>query len=389
MRPLFSIAAALLLLLLTAGCWDNHELDEYGYVQAVAIDHGEDGLLQLTTLFYNPSSKMGMGEEVKAAQKGINISTSGKTLFEAIRDVPMKFGRKAKWDHMRVILIGEQLARSQNIREILDYFSRDHEPRGTVLPLIAEGRAGDYLKIPPYIEQTVGQQYKKMETNGSLYSAKTTSIPLYELAIHLKSPSRASDIPFIHKSDSGRTATISKIAMVKDSKLVTVLGEKDSEAYLMLTDRYKSGIVEFPCLGAAKAEINDKESVEVISLVSTIVPHIEDDEVTVDIDVRIKAMIGELRCSHLKSAADTRKFESRIAERVEERMAHALSQLQRNQVDVIGIGNRLYRKSPKLWKRLEPSWDELFARSRFRIKVQVEVISTGMNVGTPFGQKED
>ncbi|TVY02371.1 Ger(x)C family spore germination protein [Cohnella terricola] len=372
-------------MLLTAGCWDNHELDEYGFVQAVAIDRTEADQIQLTTHFYNPSGKTEMSGGSKSSAKGINIRTSGDTIFEAIRDIPTRFGRKAKWDHMRVILIGERLARTQNIREILDYFSRDHEPRGTVLPLVTEGSAEDYLKIKPFIEQTIGQQYKKMESNGALYSAKTSNIPLYELAIHLKSPSNTSDIPYIHKSPSGKEAIVSRIAVIKGSKLVHILEEKDTEAYLMLVDKYQSGILEFPCMGSAQGQVNNKESLEVVSFKSNLGPRVNGNDVTVGVKIEIKGTIGELRCSRLKSVEDTKRFERRIADQVQARLEHAISIFKAQKLDVIGIGDRLYRRNLQQWKRLEPNWDERFAQSRYDIRVNVQVLNTGMNVGTPFG----
>lgn len=148
---------------------------------------------------------------------------------------------------MRVILIGEQLARNVNIREVLDFFSRDQEPRGTVLPLIAEQAAAPFLDVSPFIEQTIGQQYKRMETSGALYAAKTSKIPLYELAIQMCSPSNTSVLPYLHKTSVDNKAIISGLALIQDGKMVELLKEKDTEAFMMLMDRYIYGALEFPC----------------------------------------------------------------------------------------------------------------------------------------------
>ncbi|WP_240420153.1 Ger(x)C family spore germination protein [Paenibacillus periandrae] len=388
MKSLYSILVSLVILGLTAGCWDNNELDEYGYVQAVAIDRTKDDFIQLTTLFYNPSNKIDMGTTSKTAEKGINIQTSGETIFEAIRDISKKFGRKPKWDHMRVILIGEQLAKTQNIREVLDFFSRDHEPRGTVLPLVAQGSAGDFLKIQPFIEQTVGQQFKKMETSGSLYSAKTSSIPLYELAIQLKSPSKTSAIPYIHKSSSQNKAEVSGVAFIKDGKLVDLLDEADTESFIMLTNKYISGTLEFPCISSTKEQVQSKESFEVLAFNSVVTPTVKDEVVSIGVKIRIEGTVGELRCSFLKTKEDVDRFELTISDQVKQQLQHAISIFKRQELDAIGIGNQIYRKNPKLWKQLEPTWNKLLAQARYHIDVDVEVLSTGLNVGTPFGTKE-
>lgn len=388
MKPFYSILVSLVILGLTAGCWDNNELDEYGYVQAVAIDRTKDDLIQLTTLFYNPSNQMDMSTTGKNEDKGINIQTSGETIFEAIRDITKKFGRKPKWDHMRVILIGEQLAKTQNIREVLDFFSRDHEPRGTVLPLLAQGSAGDFLKIQPFIEQTVGQQFKKMETSGALYSAKTSSIPLYELAIQLKSPSKTSAIPYIHKSNAQNKAEVSGVALIKDGKLVDILEETDTESFIMLTDKYISGTLEFPCINNAKDQVQSKESFEVLAFNSKVTPTVKEDVMSIGVKIRIEGTVGELRCSLLKTKEDVGRFELAIGNQVKQQLLHAIATFKQHELDAMGIGNQIYRNNPKLWKRLEPTWNQKLAQSRFHIDVDVEVLSTGLNVGTPFGTKE-
>ncbi|AIQ75212.1 MULTISPECIES: Ger(x)C family spore germination protein [Paenibacillus] len=388
MKRLTTILISLLVLTLTSGCWDNKELDEYGYVQAVAIDQSEDNRIVITTHFYNPSTKIEMGQAGDPASKGINIVTSGETFFEAIREIPAKFGRKAKWDHMRVILIGEQLARTSNIREVLDFFSRDQEPRGTVLPLIAEQSAAPFLDINPFIEQTIGQQYKRMETSGALYAAKTSKIPLYELAIQMCSPSNTSIIPYLHKTSLDHKPLISGLAVIHDGKMIDILKEKDTEAFMMLTDRYIYGVLEFPCPDETEEPLRKKETLEVLTFNSTLTPTVKNGSVSVGVKIAIEGMIGELRCSHIKNNKDMKLFEQRVITQVEQQVEHATKFLKTKKIDALGIGNQIYRKNPQLWKQLEPQWKDTFAQTQFDINVDVKVLSTGMNSGTIFGTKE-
>ncbi|MFC3746133.1 Ger(x)C family spore germination protein [Paenibacillus sp. GCM10012306] len=389
MRRLSSILLSLLVLSLTSGCWDNNELDEYGYVQAIAIDQGEDNRIEITTHFYNPSNKMEAGgDTTSSASKGTNIRTSGETFFEAIREIPAKFGRKAKWDHMRVILIGEQLARSSSIREVLDFFSRDHEPRGTILPLIAEQSASQFLNTKPFIENTIGQQYKKMETTSAHYSAKTSDIPLYDLAIQLSSPSKASAIPYLVKSGPDQEAKVSGVALIQNGKMVGTLGELETETFMMLTGSYRYGVLEFPCMNHTSKQTHKNESLEVLTFSSKLTPTVKDDNVFVDVDVAFEGTIGELSCSHLKTNKDMSRFEQTIKEQVEKQLEHTLTTFKTKKVDVLGIGNQIYRRNPKLWNRLKPTWDQKLAQMQFRTKVNVKVLSTGMNTGTIFGTKE-
>lgn len=86
-----------------------------------------------------------------------------------------------------------------------------------------------------------------METSGALYAAKTSKIPLYELAIQMCSPSNTSVLPYLHKTSVDNKAIISGLALIQDGKMVELLKEKDTEAFMMLMDRYIYGALEFPC----------------------------------------------------------------------------------------------------------------------------------------------
>ncbi|MDF2661993.1 MAG: hypothetical protein K0Q94_4784 [Paenibacillus sp.] len=386
----FAAVASLMVLILTTGCWDNEELTGYGFVQAVAIDLTKDGEFQLTTHFYSPTGGAEMRDSEQQKQSGINIQTQGKTIFEAVRDIPIHFGRKAKWDHLRVILLGEQVLRTQGVGAILEYFSRDHEPRGTILPLVTEGPASDYLNIKPFIEHTIGQQLKRMETDGADYAAKTSKIPLFELAIQLKSATGVSTVPYIHRDGGQQDVTVSGIALLKDGKLAkAIVTPKDTQALMLLTNKYKSGILEYPCSGGEGEQPSGSESFEVLDAATRLTPRVENDQVTVRIQTRIAGAVGELRCTQITKNAEKESLEDRLKRQVERQIRKTLSFLQRERMDALGIGNQVYRKEPALWKQWQPVWGEHFAKIRFHLDVDVQVLNTGMNVGKPFGREDE
>ncbi|MEI7027050.1 Ger(x)C family spore germination protein [Paenibacillus sp. y28] len=199
---------ALLVLLLAAGillpgCWSSHELTRWGFVQAAAIDLGKNGQLQLTVQIYRAgSSKGGAGgggspaQQTKSGPSFINIQTSSSTVHGATRDAVLQLGRRLQWSHMRMLLLGEDIARSQNIPQILDYFSRNNEPRGTVSLLITEGEAQQYLNLRPLIEGTMGQQLKTIEQNSFRYSGKTMEVSLTDVGIQAADDTPVYTIPF-------------------------------------------------------------------------------------------------------------------------------------------------------------------------------------------------
>lgn len=389
MRLRLIVVLPVLSCFLLTGCGDKAELTEFGYAQAVAIDQAKDGKFELTTHFYNPTSGGETGTADAQRKRGFNITTRADTVFEAARDIPIHFGRKAKWDHMRIILIGEEIARKEDVGDVLDFFSRDHEPRATVLTLITKGKASDYLNVKPFIENTIGQQLRKIEESAIHYSAKTMSTPLLELAIQLKNETGIAMIPYVYSSsiDNPKELTVAGVAMLKKGKLNgSIVTPTDTQRLLMLIDKYEGGVIEIPCNGMSEEKQKAKESLEVLSLKTKVTPTVKDDEVTVRVMTRIKGSVGELRCSSLKTKDEALRFRDTVKKTVESELREVVKYFQKRQMDAFGIGDQIYRMNPSLWKSMKPDWGERFASSRFEINVEVDILNTGMGVGTPFSK---
>ncbi|MNB81073.1 Spore germination protein B3 precursor [compost metagenome] len=389
MRRWIAVTLSIPLVLLTSGCWDKTELTEFGYVQAVALDKGEQGKIALTTHFYNPSSGEGTGgDSKKTPAKGISIRTEANTVFEAIRDIPIRYGRKAKWDHIRVILIGEELAKEEDIREVLDFFSRDQEPRPTVPVMIAGGNAGDLFKIKPFIESTIGQQLQELLKAGAKYTAKTSKIPFFDLALQFMGETDVENLPYVKGTGSSRVITASGVALLKNGKLARIVSPADTESLMMLLNKYENGIIEFPCPESSEEDKRRMESFEVMSLKTKIKTDTKRERAVIHISTRIGGSPGELTCTTIKTEKDEERLEDHIQKCVESRLQKVIAAFQEQKMDVIGAGDQIYRKNPRLWKRWKPTWDKRFAESEVDIHVDVNITDEGMKSTTPFGKKE-
>ncbi|MBW7473937.1 Ger(x)C family spore germination protein [Paenibacillus oenotherae] len=374
-------------MLLLSGCWDKSELVEFGYVQAVAIDLSPQGKFELTTQFYKSGGAPDTNGQSQQASKTLNIRTRGGTIYEAIRSIPNQLGREAKWDHMRVILVGERMARQESIDKVLDFFSRDLEPRGTIYCMIAAGKASAYLNVKPFVENTIGQQLRKMEETGAQYSSRTSRVPLLDLMIQLKDGARVATIPYVHRDKASDQVSVSGIALLKEGKLIgSRIAPDQTPALIMLLNKYKSGIVKLRCPGTEDDKAA-QESFEVITLSTRVTPHIREDKVNVHIGIVITGSVGELQCSSLMTREEGSRFEQKVQKQVARNVNSVLALLQKKQLDALGIGNQIYRRHPSLWKKWKPSWDRRFGEIAFKVDVKVNVLHTGMNLGKPF-QKE-
>jgi germination protein, Ger(x)C family len=371
-----------------SGCWSQLELNDRGFVQAVAIDKKEDGGFRLSTLFYKPSGSE-QGSKSSSAMPYFTVVTEGETIFEATRDITLALGRKAQWSHMRVLLIGEEVVGGKGMSKELDYFIRDHEVRGVVSVMITAGKAGPYLKIKPIIENTFAQQLKTIGEQGHRFTAKTMQVSLTELHIRSLEQVPLSMVPYVRLDPlDKKKAGVSGLVVVdmKSGMRKAVIPSEQSRYVLMLNNQFESGILKIPCDSDGKRRKGAsvaKESFEVVRSHTKINPIVHGDRVTLHISISVEGTIGELKCSSPISESGEGQFIVKVEQLLLREASETMEMLQKERIDVIDAGGRLYRKQLKTWKRLSPEWESRFAASDYRIRVKVKMMNSGVGAAVP------
>lgn len=370
----------------TTGCWSSFELVERGFVQAAAVDLTDDGNIRLISHVYKP----GGGTPSLKSNTGpsyVDMTTTGSTVFDAVRKVPLQLGRKLQWSHMRVLLIGEEVARSENIGNVLDFFYRDHEPRGTIDVILTKGQAGDYLSLRPMIESTMGQQLLRVEEIGTLESGRTIDITLTKLRIRASSEVPTAMIPVLaFKNESKQQIVVSGLATVDlaKGKRTGTIPFANVQSALMLSGKFKRGIIDVPCGEERKPASSDYDSLEVGRTEAKLNPVVAGDKLRIAFHLELEGSVGELVCSKADTKEDLRQFAKRVESTVERQIRDTAKLLQSNRSDVIDVGTRVFRQHSRLWKRWKPDWERRFAESEFSISVKAMVRSTGTTIGKPF-----
>lgn len=387
MRTFGTAALTIVVLVFLTGCWNRVELDTYAFVQGVAIDEAKNGEeIELTIQFYRPMTGSKQQTGGPSRESYVNIKTRDKSLFEAVRDMTIHIGRKAQWSHMRVLIIGEELARKRNIGEILDFFSRDHEPRATISIMIGKDKADIYLeKGKPFVETSMGQQLRESELVAHQNTGKSLKSYFINLMLELKGETGVAAVPYVYFDPKNMpiSSPVTGVALMKKGKMISVLPSKRIESLLMLKDEYKGGILQVECPGESNKKMKKVEAVEVAALKTKLKVKIKGDSVSVHVSTKIDGYFGELVCTTLNSPEDVEKFNERVQKVVEQDIKSTLALLQKQKMDVLGIGTRIYRKDPDLWYRLKPDWEERFSSIPFTVEVKANIFNTGANLGEP------
>lgn len=146
MRAINTTFVLCCLCLIVTGCWDMNELEERAIVVGIGLDYmpQEDRVL-VSFQIANPQVGVpNTGGENEVPQEIITFTTPD---FLTARDLAnASVARKLSFAHNKVIIIGEELARSEKLLHVLEASLRDREIRRETKFLVTKEPASNFLK---------------------------------------------------------------------------------------------------------------------------------------------------------------------------------------------------------------------------------------------------
>ncbi len=376
---------ALLLLLLfvtlfATGCWNRRELDRIAIVSAVAIDIGEDKKVKLTVQIIKAGAIKAAGEGGSAQEKPVLLLTSsGDTVFEAVRNFVDKSGRKLFWSHTMLIVLGEKMAR-EGILPVLDWFIRDHEMFLLTWVVVAKGEGGEVLKGDPGLEKIQASHLDRMiKDYGAL--SKSVAVNLLDVSNMVACEATHPVIGMLSKKESGEenkkgVYSLRGAGVFRKDKLIGWLNPAETRGYLWIRGRAKSGIITI-----TSPEQKDKLiSLEVIKAESKIKPQLEDGKIKYTLEVSVESNLGEqMSQEELANPEMFSVLEEEQRKAVEKEISATISKAQEEfKVNILGLGAATMRKLPTEWKKLKEHWEEEFPQAEVQVKVDSKLRHTGM-----------
>ncbi|MBK5485135.1 Ger(x)C family spore germination protein [Peribacillus sp. TH16] len=387
-------------LLFTTGCWNRRELNELAITLAIGLDRTKDGQYLVTAQVVNPGElATGQGGGGSDGSPTIIYQAKGETVFEAIRKMTKESPRKIYPSHLRVLVIGESLAK-KGIGKPLDLLSRDWELRSDFYIVVAKGmKAEEILKVPTTLEKIPANQiFDTLKVSATAWSA-TSFESLDELIADIVSEGKQPVLTGIQADIKGDEETsLSKqngemidpparlrfkgLAVFNDDKLVGWLNEKQSKTYTVIKNKEKSTVVNISCPKGGKAAYEVKKSNTKIK------GKIKNGKPEIDLNIRVEGNLGEVECHiDLTKPETIEKLEKIYEKEAKKFFMNSIKQVQKNEkVDIFGFGEAIHRADPEAWKKLKKDWDKNFENLPVNIEVQGEIRNVG-TVGNSFLEK--
>ncbi|RUS46710.1 Ger(x)C family spore germination protein [Cohnella sp. AR92] len=390
-KPLLLLLCAALLLLLT-GCWNRRELDTLGIALGFGIDKTESAY-RVSVQVVDPGQVSVSRPASPGHPPTVLFHSESPSLYEALRKMTEVSPRKIYLSHIRVLILGEEIAR-EGVGKVLDMLSRDAEFRTDFYLFVAKHTtAENVLKIfTPLSNIPAYKMYDALLTSSRTWAPSAT-VTLDQFmsrivgpglnpvltAIEVAGDQKKGELPSNVSRISASTMLRTKgLAIFDKDKLVGWFNEEESIGYNYIMNQVKSTITKVPC------ESNGLIALENIHSVTRLKSRVRNGSPVIKVKLNSQVNIGEVQCDFKTTEPENiRKLKHSLEQKRIEMMDSAVEKARELHVDAFGFGNAFYRNQPAYWRKAEKDWDALFQSLRVDYDANIQILKVG-TVFDPF-----
>ncbi|MFC0471106.1 Ger(x)C family spore germination protein [Halalkalibacter kiskunsagensis] len=384
------VTLLLVCLFILPGCWDITEIEEIGFVLATALDPLDDeeviekyeretgrpvpkGMFQLTNHVVIPGQIEGGGEE--GGSGGVpffNIRSAGMTSFKNSRNFAARRSRKMNSQHLKVVIINEELAREGIIKHLIDLFIRDHEMRRDVLVLISEGKGYEILENKLPLETTPALSINMISDNAGR-SHKTPPQKFIGELINNIISDQSYIVPRIVQTEEFNVAGAA-VFLGKENKMVGWLGEYDVQGYGWVTSEIENEIVEAFYGSEQSPFVYETDSAD-----NQIRYKHEEGKDVFDITIKTEGFFVDnwIESIDLDSQETIRKLEEAVAKEIERQANKVIEKMQTEfHTDIFKLHEQVKINNYSYWQEIKDHWDGnggAFSQAEIHVEAKVKI----------------
>ena len=376
------ILIIIIILFLLCGCGNYRELNNIAIVTGVAIDKVDDNY-ELSILIAN-SPKTQTSSKEGEAQTTV-YTAKGKTISKAFQNLDYKSPKTLYLGHINVVIISEKIGK-EGFLNSADYLLRHYESRKRFFLMQAkDDKPKDILKIVSPLEsfpsQSIATLLKSNKDVQSIvetvdYSTFVSRIlekgydPMLPAITISGNKKKGSTNKNIESTEPNAYLRLDSIAIYKNDKFkayekfkysqnVSIINNNVTE--LKTTFTYKNKEIGFN-VDKIKSKINIKNP-------NTIKINIKGQGYITEIDSKI----------NIENEKTIKKMQKKLNKEIKKTILKTIHKMQQEyKSDVFGFGNKIYKKYPQKWQKIEKKWNEkYFPNLNINVDVNIIISSSG------------
>lgn len=392
-----AIVLCLFQMLLLSGCWDQIQIEERGFVVGVAIDEPRTKEVQKKAEKEAPRKPKGPQRYLFTQQRVVpasmaigsqrgssqgtkrkafyNIASEADSLFEASREIAARSSQAPFYQHLKVVVVSEQLAKSPiAFANSIDFFLRDPDFRRTSKILISKGEAKKILDMTPPTEKLPALYLHSLSENIPLNARMLPEVTLGDIHRHLINRS-GFVIPRVTPAKN-EVKLAGTAVFTPSNQLAGFLGEEETEGLNFLTGELKGGLL--------KAKVDENL---ILLNIHTATLRIDADvhdpqQLAFTFNILCEGVIPEsIGSVNFMNDAQLHRLQHAFAQEIIRLSQDTINKVQTQmKVDVLHLDSYLNQHHHALWNTIKQDWhsgQRLFEKSKLSVQARVMIRNIG------------
>lgn len=370
-------------------CWSGRELNQRAFVTAVAFDKakakegqasnrssaGENEAKNMISAqdkfvisLQLPKPEQAGGEEGGGGGGGgdkpfLVLSATSDSFLSGISQIQQQIDRELFFGHVRLIMIGEDLAKEVGVERVVDFANRRFQIQRMARLAVVEGDAREVLSMEPPIGQSTAAYILNLisPTSGSslIYVSDLGKFNVFQADEGID--------PVLPRVKKGKEFIVTGgAAIIKSGKLAGWLTPFETRALDILENEYQESnyVIASP--------LNPEESI-VIGLVDAgSIYRVKKEGERIRVKIEIKGSFETREFSGDYGPVDLNPDDLKqiVSAKVRQEVEAAIKRAQAVGADIFGIGRRVKARYPKEWKQMD--WATEFSKLPIEIAVNME-----------------
>lgn len=374
MRRLFKLLILCLVPALTmTGCWSYRSLGDISIVMGMSLDrNAENGNFAVSCELVDLS-----GSIKESGPKGKIVESEGRTVFDAVRNAKRRMTNKPYFGNAQIVVIGEDLARTEGISDIVDWIMRDAECRETMNLVISQaGSAAELLASKGIDQGIVSLEIDSIISEDANVVAATTHTEVYNAFDVLGGSGKSLTLPAFHLAPNGDQPVIEAngVAAFKGDRLIGFLTPGETKFFLLATGECQGGILALALDGFGAPDI----SLEIAECEAKPSFSYKDGRLSFRLETESTVYLAEkMAAIDILDQEQIKALEEEAGKRLELEIGTLIRKIQTEfKTDILGFGHIIHMYDYPLWMQLESNWDQTFETLPVEVSCEVHIVNT-------------
>lgn len=349
MKP---VLVLLCISLLLCGCWDMKEAQNINFITALGVDYEAGKYVVYAQIIDFPSISKREGTESSAPNKQIWVGKGeGESVLTALNDIYDSSQQQTLWTHVKAIVLSERVLKDK-LEDVFSGLLRSREMRYTPWVFGSKGSIASMLTSSNILN--LSAQTTELFEPTEIYKQRSEVEPIHlqKLMNGIREPGGSVLLPSITNvneiwSNQGKRPPLIRMDGVY------MISKGTNQGYIPKDKLGGARLVKFSVVYSYMLPIETEDGRQILMIMRgprasvTLNP----DGDTIHASIRVSANVNLIELQGNKGPS-VPKLRQLAIDKLQQEFRQSMDYAQKEQVDIFGFEEELYRHHYKEWKRL-------------------------------------